>query len=298
MSDFDELERDDDQAGAILPFDDGSAGRLIRRVWHEDELGGRWFFSVIDAVALLTDSANPRNYWNMLKKRLADEGAHETYTNCVQLKMRALDGKLRSTDAADTETMLRLVQSIPSPKAEPFKAWLAREGARRLAEVAAELSEDQRRLMEHGMLLEATDKLERSARMAYVLSPQDVAIFHDEGYRGLYGETGEQIAVRKDVPVADITSWMDSDELSYNLFRATLARQQIMREQPRTRAEANEIHFEMGRSVRAFIIDQEATLPEQLPTPETSIQALERAEQQRLQGERRALDWPEEGDVE
>jgi len=74
----------------ILPFDDGSAGRVIRREWHD----GRWFFSVIDAVAVLTDSPNPRNYWSMLKRKLADEGAGELYRNCVQLKMRSpLDGK-------------------------------------------------------------------------------------------------------------------------------------------------------------------------------------------------------------
>lgn len=300
----DELERDDDQAGAILPFDDGSgenggtgAGRLIRRQWHDDGSGARWWFSVVDVVAVLTDSLDPNAYWRKLKQRLTAEGS-EVVTNCHGLKMRALDGKLRSTDAADTETMLRIVQSIPSPKAEPFKQWLAREGARRLAEVAGELPEDQRRLMEHALLAETTARLERSAKMAGVITAADVAIFHDEGYRGLYEETAEQIAVRKDVPANEITEWMGSDELSYNLFRATLADQQIHRDQPRTRADANEIHYDVGQAVRQFIIEQGATLPERLPTPAQSIPQLERAEYQRLQAERREAGWPLEGDVE
>ena len=109
----------------ILPFDDGSAGQLIRKEWHD----GRWFFSVVDAVAALTDSQEPRQYWYDMKRRIQDEGFRELSAKCLQLKMRSpLDGKKYKTDAADTETMLRIVQSIPSPKAEPFKQWLAREG--------------------------------------------------------------------------------------------------------------------------------------------------------------------------
>lgn len=115
----------------IVLFEDEQAEERIRRVWHE----GRWFFSIIDVIGFLTGSPNPRNYWNMLKRRLTDEGATETYTNCVQLKILAADGKQRLTDAADTETMLRIIQSVPSPKAEPFKQWLARVGTERLREM-------------------------------------------------------------------------------------------------------------------------------------------------------------------
>ncbi|MGH2517061.1 MAG: BRO-N domain-containing protein [Ktedonobacterales bacterium] len=121
------------QAGQFLEvtlFDGERADRHIRRVWHD----GRWFFSIVDVIGVLTESLNPRNYWNMLKHRLAEEGATETYTTCVQLKMTAPDGKQRLTDAADTEAVLRIVQSVPSPKAEPFKQWLARVGTERLQE--------------------------------------------------------------------------------------------------------------------------------------------------------------------
>ena len=104
----------------------------IRRHW--DNIGEKWYFSVVDVIAALTDSSNPQVYWRVLKKRLIDEGSNETVTKCNGLKMRALDGKMRITDAAETETVLRLIQSIPSPNAEPFKLWLARVGYERIEE--------------------------------------------------------------------------------------------------------------------------------------------------------------------
>ena len=106
----------------------------IRRQW--DEAKQSWFFSVVDVIAVLTDSTDPRNYWKVLKNRLNKEGS-EVVTKCNQLKMLARDGKRYKTDAADTETLFRLVQSIPSPKAEPFKLWLAKMGYERVQEIAA-----------------------------------------------------------------------------------------------------------------------------------------------------------------
>jgi len=113
-----------------LAIFEAEANERIRKVWHD----GQWFYSVIDIIGLLTGSPNPRNYWNMVKARMSAEGASETYTECVQLKMRSRDGKMRTTDAADRETVLRILQSVPSPKAEPFKRWLARVGEERLQE--------------------------------------------------------------------------------------------------------------------------------------------------------------------
>jgi BRO family, N-terminal domain len=109
------------------------ADASIRRIWQD----GRWFFSVIDLIGVLTDSARPRKYWNDLKKRLTDEeGFSELSAKIGQLKMLSADGKYYRTDAADRETVLRLIQSIPSPKAEPVKQWLARVGVERLEEHA------------------------------------------------------------------------------------------------------------------------------------------------------------------
>lgn len=103
----------------------------VRTIWDEDK--EKWFFSIVDVVAILTESKNPQTYWRVMKKRLLDEG-NETVTNCNALKMLAADGKMRKTDVADTEQLLRLIQSIPSPKAEPFKIWLAKVGYQRIEE--------------------------------------------------------------------------------------------------------------------------------------------------------------------
>ena len=108
-----------------LEFFDGA----IRKVWHIQE--EEWYFSIVDVCQVLTDSTDGRKYWNKLKQRLKEEG-NETVTNCHQLKLQASDGKMRLTDVANTVQLLRIIQSIPSKKAEPFKLWLARVGTERL----------------------------------------------------------------------------------------------------------------------------------------------------------------------
>jgi len=106
--------------------------KQVRRAWNAAE--EKWYFAIVDVVAALTGSPNPQVYWRVMKKRLLDEG-NQTVTNCNALKMTAADGRQRLTDVADTEQLLRLIQSIPSPKAEPFKLWLARVGYERLEEI-------------------------------------------------------------------------------------------------------------------------------------------------------------------
>jgi prophage antirepressor-like protein len=105
--------------------------KQVRVHWDDDR--EKWYFSIVDVVAVLSESTNPQTYWRVLKKRLTDEG-NETVTNCNGLKMQAADGKMRMTDVADTEQLLRLIQSIPSKKAEPFKLWLAKVGYERIEE--------------------------------------------------------------------------------------------------------------------------------------------------------------------
>ena len=104
----------------------------VRVQWDEEE--EKWWFSIVDVVSILTQSPNPRKYWSVLKTRLKAEGS-QLATNCSQLKMKAADGKMYLTDVADAEQLLRLIQSIPSPKAEPFKMWLARVGRERMDEL-------------------------------------------------------------------------------------------------------------------------------------------------------------------
>ena len=115
--------------------------KKVRTFW--DEKQEKWYFSIVDAIAILTDSIDPAAYWRKLKQRLKQEG-NETVTNCHGLKMRAADGKMRLTDVADTEQLFRLIQSIPSQKAEPFKLWIAQVARERLDQMQdPELSIDQ-----------------------------------------------------------------------------------------------------------------------------------------------------------
>ena len=113
---------------AVKIFDD----KKVRAIWDSEQ--EKWYFSVIDVIAVLTNSPNPQVYWRVMKKRLRDEG-NETVTNCNGLKMQAPDGKMRMTDVADTAQLFRLIQSIPSPKAEPFKLWLAKIAEERIDEM-------------------------------------------------------------------------------------------------------------------------------------------------------------------
>ena len=115
--------------------------RKVRTVWDDET--EKWYFSVVDVVGVLTDSPDPNNYWKVLKSRLKKEG-NETVTNCNRFKLRAADGKMRLTDVADTEQLFRIIQSIPSPKAEPFKQWMAQVASQRIDQMQdPELSIDQ-----------------------------------------------------------------------------------------------------------------------------------------------------------
>lgn len=116
------------QKQAIQLFEE----RKVRTIWDDEQ--EKWYFSIIDIVGILTDSDNPRKYWSVLKTRLKKEG-NETATNCSRLKMQAEDGKNRFTDVADTEQLFRIIQSIPSPKAEPFKLWMAQVASNRIDQI-------------------------------------------------------------------------------------------------------------------------------------------------------------------
>src|SRR3989344_1559578 len=111
-----------DQNKTLFVFQD----KEIRRIWHE----GEWYFSIVDIIQALTDSPSPRQYWGVLKGRET-----QLLTICLQLKLPAEDGKLRETDCANTEGLFRIIQAIPSPKAEPFKLWLAKVGYERVQEI-------------------------------------------------------------------------------------------------------------------------------------------------------------------
>ena len=124
---------------ALKLFED----KKVRTVWDDEQ--EKWYFAIVDVIAILTDNdyQGARNYWKVLKNRLAKEG-NEPVTNCNRLKLRAADGKMRQTDVADTEQLFRIIQSVPSPKAEPFKQWMARVASDRIDQMQdPELSIDQ-----------------------------------------------------------------------------------------------------------------------------------------------------------
>lgn len=285
---------------SLLPFDE-EGGQVIRRQWYDE----RWFFSVVDVVSLLTTTDAPRRYWSDLKRKLHDEG-FESYGKIVQLKMRSLDGKRYATDAADAEAMLRIVQSISSPKAEPVKQWLAKAATERLEEMAetdllAEMSDEQRAIFLRGQMADRNTTLAEAAQGSGVITRRDFAVFQDFGYRGLYaGETAHDIHTRKGLAKGQrILDWMGPDELAANLFRASLTEQRLRQGDAQTKVEANQVHREIGAAVRQVIIEQGATPPEKLPTPAVSMQELRRRELKRLEAERQPTLFPaEQADAE
>lgn len=122
------LQKSPDEGLTIIPLED----KTVRRIW--DKENEKWLFAVVDLIAVLTKSKNPAVYWRVLKQRLSKEGSNETVTNCNGLKLRSTDGKMRITDVADVQAMFRIIQSVPSPKAEPIKLWLAKVGSERIEE--------------------------------------------------------------------------------------------------------------------------------------------------------------------
>lgn len=117
----------DDSRRSLIVF----GAKQIRRIWHEEQ----WYFSIIDIISALTDSDNPRNYWYRMKEREVESSSVQLSTICLQLRLTSLDGKTYKTDCANTEAAFRIIQSIPSPKAEPFKRWLAEVGYQRVQEI-------------------------------------------------------------------------------------------------------------------------------------------------------------------
>jgi hypothetical protein len=184
-------------------------GKEIRRLWHNEE----WFYSVVDIIGVLTNSPDPRNYWKVLKHRLIQEGGNETVTNCNQLKLIAEDGKLRETDCANTKSMFRIVQSIPSPKVEPFKRWLAQVAYERIQEIEnPELA--QNRVKEYyelkGYPKEWADKRLRGIAIRQELTDEwksrkvtqekEFAILTNEITKATFGKTVQEYKEFKGVP--------------------------------------------------------------------------------------------------
>ncbi len=231
--------------------------KRIRTAWDEEK--EEWFFSVVDVIAVLTDSKDPAAYWRKLKQRMREEG-NETVTNCHGLKMTAADGKKRLTDVADTEQLLRIIQSIPSPKAEPFKLWLAEVGRERIEEtIDPELTIDRaletylrkgytrewvnQRLQAIQVRKELTDEWDARG----VQRGSEYAILTDEISRTWSGMTTGQYKRFKGLKKENLRDNMTTLELVLNMLAEATTTELSKEHQPETFEENKEIARRGGR---------------------------------------------------
>jgi len=235
--------------------------KRIRTAWDEER--EEWYFSIVDVVAVLTDQPDTRHastYWAVLKKRLNEEGANELLTNCKQLKMTATDGKKRATDVADTEQLLRIIQSIPSPKAEPFKMWLAAVGRERIEEtIDPELTID--RALEtylkkgyspewvHQRLLaiRIRNELTEEWQARGVEKGREYAILTDEISKAWSGMTTRQYKKLKGLKKENLRDNMSDLELVLNMLAEATTTELSKEHKPKGFAESQEIARRGGR---------------------------------------------------
>jgi len=235
--------------------------KRIRTAWDEEK--EEWYFSIVDVVAVLTDQPTQRgasNYWAKLKQRLKEEGAEQLLTNCQQLKLTAEDGKRRLTDVADTQQLLRIIQSIPSPKAEPFKAWLATVGAERIEEtIDPELTIDRalatylqkgytrewinQRLQAIQVRKELTDEWQDRG----VAQGKEYAILTNEITRAWSGMNTQQYKRLKGLKKQNLRDNMSTTELILNMLAETSTTDISKEEKPTTFEENQKVARRGGR---------------------------------------------------
>ena len=230
--------------------------RSIRTAWDEER--EEWYFSVVDVIAVLTDSIDPAAYWRKLKQRLKAEG-NETVTNCHGLKMRATDGKMRVTDVANTEQLLRLIQSIPSPKAEPFKLWLAQVGRERIEETIDPEQAINRALetyLKKGYSVDWVHQRLLSIRVRNELTAEwqtrgveqgrEYAILTDEITKAWSGMTTRQYKNLKGLKKENLRDNMSTTEIILNMLAETSTRDISAAEKPNGFTESVQIARQGG----------------------------------------------------
>lgn len=230
--------------------------RSIRTAWDEER--EEWYFSVVDVIAVLTESIDPAAYWRKLKQRLKAEG-NETVTNCHGLKMRATDGKMRVTDVANTEQLLRLIQSIPSPKAEPFKLWLAQVGRERIEETIDPEQAIDRALetyLKKGYSVDWVQQRLLSIRVRNELTAEwqtrgveqgrEYAILTDEITKAWSGMTTRQYKNLKGLKKENLRDNMSTTEIILNMLAETSTRDISAAEKPNGFTESVQIARQGG----------------------------------------------------
>lgn len=229
----------------------------IRAAWDTEQ--EEWYFSIVDVIRVLTDSPNPQTYWRVMKKRLKDEG-NETVTNCNGLKMVAADGKRRMTDVATTEQLLRLIQSIPSPKAEPFKLWLAQVGRERIEEtidpeqaIDRALETYQRKgyspdwIHQRILAIRVRNELTAEWQARGVEQGREYAILTDEITRAWSGMTTKQYKQLKGLKKQNLRDNMSTTEIILNMLAETSTKDISQKEQPEGFEESRQVAKRGGR---------------------------------------------------
>ena len=251
--------------------------KKIRTQWNANEED--WYFSVVDVVEALTDSPNPQTYWRVLKKRLKDEG-NETVTNCNALKMIAKDGKSRLTDVVNTKDLLRLVQSIPSKKAEPFKMWLAQVGSERLDEIADPQKAIDRavetyrqkgypeewitqRMMTIKMRKELTDEWQNRG----ITQEKDYAILTNEMTKAWSGMSVQEYKQLKGLKKENLRDNMTNIELVLNMLAEVTTTGLSKNENPKTFNESKQIAKRGGNIAKNARKEYEEQLGQSIISP-------------------------------
>ncbi|ERI86371.1 hypothetical protein HMPREF1981_00962 [Bacteroides pyogenes F0041] len=258
--------------------------KKVRSIWDEEQ--EKWYFSIVDTVAILTDSIDPTAYWRKLKQRLKAEG-NETVTNCHGLKMRAADGKMRLTDVADTEQLFRLIQSIPSPKAEPFKLWIAQVARERLDQMQdPELSIEQamndykrlgysdnwinQRLKSIEIRKELTDEWKKRGLQEGV----QFVFLTDIIYKTWAGKTAKEYKKFKGLKKENLRDNMTNTELVLNMLAELSTKRISETANPETMDEHSDVARQGGEIARNARLELEGKTGEKVISPLNAKQGV------------------------
>lgn len=248
----------------------------IRVAWDDEK--EKYFFSVVDVLHVLTDSANPQTYWRVLKKRLLDEG-NETVTNCNALKLPSADGKMRLTDVADLEGILRIVQSVPSKKAEPIKQWLAQVGSERIHQMIDPERSIQQAVADYKKLgysdkwianrvksIDARNELTNEWKRSGMTEGRDFAILTDLITKTWSGKTTKEYKQFKGLTKENLRDNMSTIELALNTLAEASTTEISRRRNPKNLKQNMQIAKEGGNVAKAARLQLETTIGESVVT--------------------------------
>ena len=249
----------------------------IRVAWDDEK--EKYFFSVVDVLQVLTDSTNPQTYWRVLKKRLLDEG-NETVTNCNALKLPSADGKMRLTDVADLEGIFRIIQSVPSKKAEPIKQWLAQVGSERIQQMIDPERSIQQAVADYKKLgysdkwianriksIDARNELTNEWKRSGMTEGRDFALLTDLITKTWSGKTTKEYKRFKGLTKENLRDNMSTIELALNTLAEASTTEISKRRNPKTMKQNMQVAKEGGEVAKAARLQLETTIGESVVTP-------------------------------